>query len=322
MADGVTREHSRGGVRGIAAQLAWSRSPDFKQPPPRLPPWLTGATRNAFARLGKQKLARVMKLLKGPSLAPLRLEGGTMSIRLPSPCRTTFADRLAAGRALAAPLSHYTGRRDVLVLALARGGVPVGFELARALEVPLDVLVARKLGAPFEPELAIGAITRDARVVNYAVLAELGIEPATVEELEREERLELERREQAYRRGRPPPRLADRVVILVDDGLATGATMFAAVRGARTRGASRVVVAAPVGSRQAARRIGREVDELVVLAMPEPMRGVGSAYDDFHQLEDDEVVHLLDRAWARFDVGERVRAAPGAAPALGPAAKR
>jgi predicted phosphoribosyltransferase len=208
-----------------------------------------------------------------------------------------FADRQEAGRALAGLLENYASRRDVVVLALPRGGVPVGFEVAAALHAPLDVFIVRKLGMPGHEELGLGAIASGGtRVINGALAREMGISPAILESVAERELRELERREQIFRHGRPALDVRDRVVILVDDGLATGATMMAAVRAVRQLGPLRVVVAVPVGSDSACEAFRREADEVVCAHIPRPFFAVGEWYQDFTQTTDEEVVALLDRA--------------------------
>lgn len=205
-----------------------------------------------------------------------------------------FRDRAEAGRKLAAALADYRGRPDLLVLALPRGGVPVAREIAHALGAPLDVLIVRKLGAPFQPELALGAIAAGGvRVVNRPLLEELGLAEAAIDALAERERAELERRESAYRPDRPPLELSGRTVILVDDGVATGATISAAIQAARVMGARRVVVAVPVAPPEAVERLAGEADEVVFVLQPEYMLAIGVWYEDFPQLTDSEVRRLL-----------------------------
>ena len=208
-----------------------------------------------------------------------------------------FADRTEAGKLLAAELRDYAARPDVLVLALPRGGVPVGFEIASALHVPLDVLVVRKLGVPFQPELAMGAIASGSvRVLNPDVLEQLGISQRAIEQVTAHERPELERRERAYRDASPPPDVHGRVVILVDDGLATGATMRAAIQVLRHQEAARVIVAVPVAPPSAAREFQAEADEFRCLLTPEPFYAIGVWYADFSQTSDHQVRELLAQA--------------------------
>jgi putative phosphoribosyl transferase len=208
-----------------------------------------------------------------------------------------FHDRAEAGRALADSLQGYRSRRDVVVLALPRGGVAVGFELARALAVELDVYLVRKLGVPGREELAMGAIASDGtRVLNEDVVSALAITDETIARAEATETRELERRERLYRSGRVAAEIRDRTVILVDDGLATGATMRAAALAVRARMPARLVIAVPVAPREACDDLRPFADEVVCLEASESFRAVGAMYDDFAQTRDDEVRALLDRA--------------------------
>ena len=208
-----------------------------------------------------------------------------------------FRDRADAGRMLAARLAAYTYRPDVLVLALPRGGVPVGYEVARALGAPLDVYIVRKLGVPGYEELAMGAIaTGGAPVLNQEVVNSLHIPPSIIEAVAAREQRELERREHLYRGNRPPPAVRGRTVILVDDGLATGATMRAAIAALRRQQPARLVIAVPVASRETCDALRPEVDEVVCAMTPEPFHAVGLWYEDFAPTTDDEVRDLLDRA--------------------------
>ena len=214
--------------------------------------------------------------------------------------RRVFDDREQAGRALAASLGAWRARPDALVLGLPRGGVPVAFEVADALGLPLDVLVVRKLGLPWQPELAMGAIAGGgALVVNEEVLRYLPRDSDAFETVRAREQRELERREREYRGDRPPLDPRGRSVILVDDGLATGATMEAAVRSLQSLGAQRVVVAVPVASAEARERIAAVADEVVCLGTPEFFSAVGQWYRDFGQTSDNEVTGLLERARRR-----------------------
>jgi predicted phosphoribosyltransferase len=208
-----------------------------------------------------------------------------------------FRDRTEAGRVLAEGLSSYAGRPDVVVLALPRGGVPVAFGVARALHAPLDVFVVRKLGVPGHEELALGAIASGGtRVLNDDVVRVLQISGETIDAVTRAEEQELQRRERAYRGDRPPLDVRGRTVILVDDGLATGATMRAAVAALRQRQPARTVVAIPVAAPATCDEFAREVDSLVCARTPEPFGAVGLWYEDFSQTTDDEVRDLLARA--------------------------
>jgi putative phosphoribosyl transferase len=208
-----------------------------------------------------------------------------------------FEDRVDAGRALAKSLAAYRGSKGAIVLALPRGGVPVAYEVAHALDLPLDVLVVRKLGLPWQPELAMGAIASGGAIVmNEDVLGYLRGREDVLEQVQRSERAELARRELSYRGSKPPLEMTGRTGILVDDGLATGATMEAAVRALRTLGAERVVVAVPVASPEARDRIAGVADEVVCLAAPALFSAVGQWYRDFGQTSDEEVRDLLARS--------------------------
>lgn len=210
--------------------------------------------------------------------------------------RRVFEDRAQAGRALAEALAGWRGAPDTVVLGLPRGGVPVAYEIANALGLPLDVLLVRKLGLPWQPELAMGAIASGgAVVVNDEVVRYLPAGSHDFETVRAREQLELERREREFRGDRPPLDMRKRTGILVDDGLATGATMEAAVRSLRALGAERVVVAVPVASVEARDRIAAVADEVVCLAAPEWFSAVGQWYRDFGQTEDAEVRELLAR---------------------------
>jgi predicted phosphoribosyltransferase len=207
-----------------------------------------------------------------------------------------FKDRRQAGRALATRLKPYQasdGARAV-ILALPRGGLPVAYEVSRALRAPLDVFLVRKLGLPSRPELAMGAIASGGvRVVNEELVRALQVPEAVVDRVASGETRELERREQLYRGGRPPVALEGRTVLLVDDGLATGATMRAAVRAVRRRSPARVVVAVPLASPETCALLRAEADDVVCAFMPEPFLAVGLWYDDFEPTTDEEVVDLL-----------------------------
>ena len=205
-----------------------------------------------------------------------------------------FRDRPDAGRHLAARLRTYAGRRDLVVLALPRGGVPVAVEVARELGAPLDIILVRKLGVPGHPELAMGAIAAGGvRILSEELIAELGIPRPLVEQVVVRERLELERRERTYRGDRPMPNLRDRTVIVIDDGLATGSTMEAAVAALRIHTPGRIVVAAPVGAPETCHRLQHVAEEVVCAETPTPFRAVGSWYERFDQVTDEEVVDLL-----------------------------
>jgi predicted phosphoribosyltransferase len=207
-----------------------------------------------------------------------------------------FRDRADAGRQLAVRLMHYSGRDDVIVLALPRGGVPVGYEVAKALGAPLDVFVVRKLGVPGQEELAMGAIASGGvRVENTDVVQQLGIEDWVIDAAAERERPELLRRELAYRGDGPPPAVRGKVAILVDDGLATGSTMRAAVAAVRQLDPARVAVAVPVGAAETCADFAGEADEAVCVHEPDPLYAVGHWYDDFTQTTDTEVRQLLGR---------------------------
>jgi putative phosphoribosyl transferase len=211
-----------------------------------------------------------------------------------------FPNRTEAGRLLAERLIKYAGRDDVIVLGLPRGGVPVAFEVAQRLGVPLDVFIVRKLGVPGFEELAVGAIASGGvRVLNEDVMRALPNADETIESVTAMETAELERREQTYRDRRPAPELRNRIVILVDDGLATGATMRAAVGALRQRGVAKIVVAVPVGPPDTCREFEDEVDEIVCAMAPEFFQAVGQYYEDFSQTSDEEVRELLSRAAQR-----------------------
>lgn len=215
-----------------------------------------------------------------------------------------FENRSEAGRWLAERLQSYAGRPDVIVLGLPRGGVPVAFEVARALKAPLDVFLVRKLGLPGHEELAMGAIASGGvRVLNDDVVGAMSVAPHVIDTVAAREERELERREKAYRGERPLPDLAGRTVIVVDDGLATGSTMRAAAAALRRMGPSRVVVAVPVAAADSCAQIGREVDELVCAHTPEPFLAVGRWYRDFSETSDDEVRALLEAAQAQHAGG-------------------
>ena len=205
-----------------------------------------------------------------------------------------FADRREAGKALAARLAAYRGQADVVVLALPRGGLPVAFEIAEALGAPLDIFLVRKLGMPGHAEYAIGAIASGGiRVLSDDVIRWHGIPESQIEAIVRQELAELERREREYRQGRALTDLRGRTVILVDDGLATGSTMRAAVQAVRRHEPSRVVVAVPVGARETCAELTALADEIVCARMPEPFTAVGLWYRDFSQTTDEEVQLLL-----------------------------
>jgi putative phosphoribosyl transferase len=211
-----------------------------------------------------------------------------------------FLNRTQAGRRLAGELTRYAGRSDVLVLGLPRGGVPVAYEIATALDVPLDVFIVRKLGLPGHEEFGIGAIASGGvRVVDESVLRAYGVDAESLDRITQRELRELERRERLYRDDRPFPTIQDRVVILVDDGLATGSTMRAAVAALRAEGPREIIVAVPVGAPETCSEMAKLADEVVCLETPDPFYAVGLWYEDFEQTEDEEVHELLERAAAR-----------------------
>lgn len=213
-----------------------------------------------------------------------------------------FRDRHDAGRVLASKLMKYAYRTDVLVLALPRGGVPVAYEVAKALHVPLDLFLVRKLGLPGHEELAMGAIASGGvRVLNDHVVRALGVSEDTIAAVAAAEQEELARREHLYRGDRPTPDVRGRTIILIDDGLATGSTMRAAVTALRRRDPARIVVAAPVGAPETCAEFEDEADEAICARMPEPFYAVGAWYSDFSQTTDDEVRKLLEASEPEFN---------------------
>ncbi|RAI62522.1 phosphoribosyltransferase [Pseudomonas fluorescens] len=213
-------------------------------------------------------------------------------------------DRPAAGRRLIEPLLPYAHRADVIVLALPRGGVPVAYEVATALKVRLDLMLVRKLGVPSHPEYAMGAIASGGiRILNEEALRVHPIDRAVFDAVVERETRELLRREKVYRGTRPPVQLKDQVVILIDDGLATGASMRAAIQALRVQAPSRIVVAVPVAPIDTVEALRSEVDELVCPLMPEWFTSIGHWYMDFAQTSDAEVIGLLQRAWQRGECG-------------------
>jgi putative phosphoribosyl transferase len=208
-----------------------------------------------------------------------------------------YRDRRHAGAELAVRLQHLKGRTDVVVLALPRGGVPVGYEVARAVGAPLDVFLVRKLGLPGHRELAMGAIASGGvRVLNDEVVGAYRIPQSVIDAVAKEEQLELERREREYRDGRPSVPLKERTVVLVDDGLATGSTMKAAVQAVRARGPAKIIVAVPVGSPDTCHEFADIADQIVCARAPEYFTAVGQWYRDFSQTTDEEVRELLHGA--------------------------
>jgi putative phosphoribosyl transferase len=208
-----------------------------------------------------------------------------------------FANRIEAGRQLAERLEKYADRDDVIVLGLPRGGVPVASEVANRLRAPLDVFIVRKLGVPGFEELAAGAIASGGvRVLNEDVVRAIPHADQAIEAVTARETTELRRREEIYREGRPAPELRDRVASLVDDGLATGATMRAAIKALRQSGVAKIVVAVPVGPPDTCHEIEEQADETICLSMPEFFQAVGQYYEDFSQTTDDDVRELLGRA--------------------------
>jgi len=205
-----------------------------------------------------------------------------------------FVNRSEAGKLLADALQAYAKRPDIIVLALPRGGVPVGFEVAKALNVPLDLMLVRKLGVPGRRELAMGAIASgDARVLNQDVIRAYNISAEAIDQVATDEKKELQRRYQAYRDNLPVPELNNRCVILVDDGIATGATMRAAVEALRQTGASEIIVAVPIGASETLELLRKEADKVICLAVPDMLFSIGQWYRDFTQVSDDEVCSLL-----------------------------
>jgi putative phosphoribosyl transferase len=218
-----------------------------------------------------------------------------------------YQNRSEAGRLLAEELAHYKSKAHVVVLGLTRGGVPVAAEVARALHAPLDVVVVRKLGVPFQPELAMGAIAGDdTQVLDKQLVHALDLNNRDVEAAITRERAELQRRERLYRGGRPVLDLKERTAILVDDGLATGSTMLAAVAFTKKRLAKRIVMAVPVASVEALEKLREKVDECICLATPDPFFAVGDWYSNFLPTEDTEVLKLLEESAKRIPASVEV----------------
>jgi predicted phosphoribosyltransferase len=223
-------------------------------------------------------------------LLKVRQSGGTVHLD----SQERFTDRFEAGRILAAHLQAFKDRDDVVVLALPRGGVPVAHEIAQSLDVPLDVFVVRKLGLPGHRELAMGAIgSGGVRVLNDEIVNWFGVPAEVIDQVTREEQAELERREATYREGRAPLSLKNKIVILVDDGLATGSTMKAAVLAVRAHQPARLVVAVPVGAPETCREFEGIADVVICARTPDPFSAVGLWYRDFSQTTDEEVRDLL-----------------------------
>lgn len=229
-----------------------------------------------------------------------------------------YRDRREAGQLLAPRVREHTHGAPAVVLALPRGGVPVGFEVARALAAPLDVFVVRKLGVPQQPELAMGAIAPGGfQLLNEPLIADLGISRREIQIVREREAAELAHREQAYRAIRPPVEVRGRVVVLVDDGLATGFTMRAAIAAHRQRGAAKLIVAVPVGATDTCETIAREVDALICPLQPEPFMAVGYWYQDFAPTNDDEVRECLRTALADEQSADHPIGSPAADSAKG-----
>ncbi len=219
---------------------------------------------------------------------------------------SVLKNRHEAGRLLAERLDAYRDDPKGIILALPRGGVPVGFTLSQALHLPLDVLITRKLGAPGNPEFALGALSETGTLfLNEEALRALAVTRQALEPTIRIQREEIARRQTLYRKGRSLPSLADRTVLLVDDGVATGATFLASAQALRNLGVHRLVAALPLAPSETCERIRQQVDELVVLLTPEPFFAVGNHYEDFRQVEDEEVVRYLDQAQAESEKGRR-----------------
>ena len=205
-----------------------------------------------------------------------------------------FKDRADGGRQLVEKLSQYKNDKRAIVLGLPRGGVVTAFEVAKALGLDLDIIVTRKIGAPMQPELAVGALTQDGEpLLDQNLMETLNLTTADVEPIIKTERVELQRRLARYRGNRPPLDLKNRIALIVDDGIATGATMRAAIKSARARGAQKIVVAVPVCTSDSLKKINQEADEVICLLIPETFFGVGGFYEQFSQTEDEEVERLL-----------------------------
>lgn len=208
-----------------------------------------------------------------------------------------FKDRLEAGQRLAKVLEKYKRQKDTIILALPRGGVVVGFEVAKTLELPLDLVVPRKIGAPGNPEFAIGAITEEGEgIFNEAVIRDYGISKEYIDKTVEEEKKEAQRRLKAYRGDRPPLNLVEKTVIIVDDGIATGLTMRAAIKSVKNKDPKKIVVAVPCGAKDSIDQIKQEVDEVVCLHAPIFFGAVGAFYENFEQTTDEEVIELMKKS--------------------------
>lgn len=221
-----------------------------------------------------------------------------------------FADRLEAGRLLAADPALRKYSENGVILALTRGGVPVGFAVADRMHLPLDIIVARKIGVPWQPELAMGAIAGTTKVLDDRIIQELGIADEDIANVVAREQAEMKRREDLYRAGKPAPELKGQSAILIDDGLATGNTMLAAVLHVRSLNPAKVIIGVPVGSTDACHRLRKEVDDLVCLATPEFFYAVGEWYRNFQQVDDTEVQRLL--AESRRQLGKYLKTSTAA----------
>lgn len=212
---------------------------------------------------------------------------------------TRFRDRVDGGKQLAEKLLIYKNHPDAIVLGLPRGGVITAYEVAKALELPLDIVVPRKIGAPFNPELAVGAITQEGEVVwNDSLMKSLHLKPADLTDIIAAEKKESARRLQTYRGGRPPLDLKDKIVILIDDGIATGATMRASIASVRARGCAKIVVATPLAPIDPLSKIEQEADEFVCVLMPKIFMGISAFYDEFGQTSDEEVIAIMQQTLA------------------------
>jgi predicted phosphoribosyltransferase len=225
------------------------------------------------------------------------MDGGKRSTKKKEGKMAQFTDRRDAGKVLAQKLLDYANRPEVTVFGLPRGGVPVAYEVAHALNAPLDIFIVRKLGLPGHEELAIGAIASGGiRVLNEDIIHALSISQKLIDIVAQRELQELQRRERSYRGDRPAPQVRDRTIILIDDGLATGASMRAAVTGVRAQHPARIVIAVPAAARELCDAFQFEVDEMICAITPEPFYGVGRWYEDFSQVTDDEVRAYLEEA--------------------------